>query len=104
MLAAFLQVETAGERVEAEVSKSLEAALGVWQREDTLAALRPSMVYDPVNNAVWLKAVQRSQVRVGRRTPKSAHPTHGSGALEGCMPSLCTLHAQPWRAAQVHVL
>jgi hypothetical protein len=58
-----VQVEAAGERVEEQVGAILGAALGVWQQHDALPALKPSVVYDIANNAVWLKAIGRSQAR-----------------------------------------
>ena len=56
-------MEAAGERVEEQIGAMLSAALGVWQQHDALPALKPSVVYDIANNAVWLKAVARSQAR-----------------------------------------
>ena len=57
------QVEAAGDRVEAELGAVLAVATGVWRDRDALPALRPVAVFDPVNNAVWLKAPARSQAR-----------------------------------------
>ena len=59
---ASAQVEAAGDRLEEHLDAMLNAALAVWQQHDSLPALKPTLVYDVANNAVWLKAVHRSQV------------------------------------------
>lgn len=68
------QVEAAGEQLEAELDAMLVAATRVWQARDALPALRPVAVHDPVNNAVWLKAVARSPVR--RNPPPALCPSY----------------------------
>lgn len=57
------QVEAAGSRLEAELGRVLSACMGAWEAASSLAALRPVTVYDPVNVAVWLKAIAKSPVR-----------------------------------------
>ena len=65
----MLQVEAAGSRVEAELARILNAAMGAWQASSSLAALKPKAHYDSVNVAVWLKAIARSPVSLIRTPP-----------------------------------
>ena len=58
----LLQVEEAGERVEQELTAALATAEDYAHSSD-MRSLRPSLVYDPVNNAVWIKLPKGSQVR-----------------------------------------
>ena len=57
-----LQVEEAGERVEQELTAALATAEDYAHSSD-MRSLRPSLVYDPVNNAVWIKLPKGSNVR-----------------------------------------
>lgn len=56
-------MEEAGSRLEAELDRVLQAATAVWAQQASLPALKPTAVYDPVNNSIWLKAIHRSPVR-----------------------------------------
>ena len=68
------QVEAAGEGVEAELGAMLAATTSLWQESNPLPALRPVAVFDPVNNAVWLKVAARSQART--RAPWHVSPAY----------------------------
>ena len=58
----LLQVEAAGERVEQELTAAL-ATVDDYAHSSDMRSLRPSLVYDPVNNAVWIKLPKGSNVR-----------------------------------------
>ena len=57
----LLQVEEAGERVEQELTAAL-ATVDDYAHSSDMRSLRPSLVHDPVNNAVWIKLPKGSQV------------------------------------------
>ena len=71
----MLQVEAAGSRLEAELARVYDAAMGAWQASSSLGALKPKTVYDSVNGAVWLKAVAKSPVRLIRIPPHTSFTT-----------------------------
>lgn len=56
-----LQVEAAGEKVEAALQRAFEGISEYSQQHDPTKS-RPVLIYDPVNTAVWIKLDKKSQV------------------------------------------
>ncbi|EIE20036.1 hypothetical protein COCSUDRAFT_58259 [Coccomyxa subellipsoidea C-169] len=75
------EVEAAGSRLEAELGRVLSECMGAWEAASSLAALRPVTVYDPVNVAVWLKAIAKSPVHKEASRLGLIHPRDRNGSL-----------------------
>lgn len=57
-----LQVEEAGERVEQTLGQAFKAVSDYSLLHDPPRS-RPTLIFDPVNSAVWIKLVKGSQVK-----------------------------------------